>query len=58
MYEHEFMDRLFDMIDETDRLQIKDMDSDAVKNTITVYLTDGSAFKIYCESQAYLNLIK
>jgi len=51
MEREEFIDRLFDIINETKNLPIKDMDSDAEKNTITVYLTDGAAFTIWCESQ-------
>lgn len=51
MSQEEFIDRLFDTISETKNLLIKDMDSDAIENTITVYLADGVAFKIWCESQ-------
>lgn len=51
MDKEEFIDRLFDIVNETKKLQIKDMDSDALENTITVYLADGAAFKIWCESQ-------
>ena len=51
MSQEEFIDRLFDIISETKNLSIKDMDSDAIENTITVYLADGAAFKIWYESQ-------
>lgn len=51
MDKEEFLDRLFDIISENNQLNIKDMDSDALENTITVYLADGAAFKIWCESQ-------
>lgn len=50
MKEEEFIDRLFETINETHNLPVKDIDTDAAENTITVYLTDGVAFKIWCES--------
>lgn len=55
MSQEEFIDRLFDIISETKNLPVKDMDSDARKNTITVYLTDGAVFKIRCENCAHIN---
>lgn len=50
MSQEEFIDRLFEVINETHNFPIKDIDTDAAENTITVFLTDGAAFKIWCES--------
>ncbi len=50
MEKEEFMDRLFDTVNESDNLPIADIDTDAIENTITVYLTDGAAFKVMCEN--------
>jgi len=50
MSKEEFTDRLFETINETHSLPIKDIDTDAAENTITVFLIDGAVFKIWCES--------
>lgn len=50
MSQEEFIDSLFEVINGTHNLPIKDIDTDAAENTITVFLTDGAAFKIWCES--------
>ncbi len=53
MIQSEFMDKLFGMVNESDNLPICDIDADAVKNVIKVYLTDGSVFKIQCGHSGY-----
>ncbi|MCM1234293.1 MAG: hypothetical protein NC489_29670 [Ruminococcus flavefaciens] len=55
MSKEEFIDRLFETINEAHNLSVKDIDTDAAENTITVYLTDGAAFKIRCEDCAHIN---
>lgn len=53
MSQAEFIDRLFDAVNESDNLPIQDIITDAVENTIKVYLTDGSVFQIRCENSGY-----
>jgi len=49
MSETEFMDRLFDVLNETDALPIQDIIVDAKENTIKVYLSDGTLVILSCE---------
>lgn len=53
MSQMEFIDRLFDTINESDNLPIQDVVTDAEKNIIKVYLTDGSIFQIQCKNVDY-----
>lgn len=53
MSKTEFMDRLFDVVNDSDNLPIQDIVTDAAKNTIKVYLTDGSIIQIRCENYGY-----
>lgn len=48
MRQTEFMDRLFDAVNESDSLPIQDIVTDAAENIIKVYLEDGSIFQIQC----------
>lgn len=49
----EFMDRIFDTINESDNLPIQDIIMDAAEDIIKVYLTDGSVFQIQCTKTGY-----
>lgn len=49
----EFVDRLFDTINESDSLPIQDIVTDVAENIIKVYLTDGSVFQIQCMDTGY-----
>lgn len=49
----EFVDRLFDTINESDSLPIQDIVTDVAENIIKVYLTDGSVFQIQCMGTGY-----
>jgi hypothetical protein len=53
MCQTEFIDRLFDVVNESDNLPIQDIVTDAAEDIIKVYLTDGSVFKIQCENTGY-----
>ena len=53
MHKEEFTDRLFDTINESDNLPIQDIVTDAAKNTIKVYLVDGTMFEIKCGRCGY-----
>lgn len=53
----EFMDRIFDTINESDNLPIQDIIMDAAEDIIKVYLTDGSVFQIQCTKTGYWWLI-
>lgn len=53
MHKEEFTDRLFDTINESSYLPIQDIVTDAVENTIKIYLTDGSIIQIRCENYGY-----
>lgn len=44
-----FMDMLFDTVNDSDNLPIRNISTNSKKNTITVYLNDGTAFKILCK---------
>ena len=46
----EFKDRLFDILNETDHLPVKDIDVEDLTDTIRVYLLDESMFKIQCKN--------
>ena len=50
MKKDEFKDRLFDILNDTESLQISDIIVDDRNDRINVYLTDGSRFTIRCES--------
>lgn len=43
-----FKDKLFDILNETDDLPVKDLEADDVKDTLYVTLSDDSVFKIHC----------
>lgn len=49
----EFMDRIFDTINESDILPIQDIVTDAAEDIIKVYLMDGTMFEIKCEGCGY-----
>lgn len=53
MRQTEFMDRLFDIVNESDSLPIQDIVTDASENIIKVYLADGSIFQIQCVDCGY-----
>ena len=44
-----FMDMLFDAVNDSDNLPIRDISTNSKKNTINVYLNDGTEFKILCK---------
>lgn len=52
MNKEEFMDRLFDTINEAKNIPVKDIIADMNENTLTVYLTDQTVYIIECKSQA------
>lgn len=45
-----FKDKLFDILNETDELDISDISTDDRNNRFTIYIADGSAFIISCET--------
>ncbi len=49
----EFVDRLFDTINESDNLPIQDIVTDARADIIKIYLEDGSVFLIQCSDIGY-----
>lgn len=49
----EFVDRLFDTINESDSLPIQDIVTDVAENIIKIYLMDGSVFQIQCVNIGY-----
>jgi CRISPR/Cas system-associated protein Csx1 len=49
MSKNEFKDRIFDILNESDGLPIKDMAVDDKEDTIRVYLTDGTNFMIFVD---------
>lgn len=53
MRKEEFTDRLFDTINESDILPIQDIVTDAVENTIKIYLTDGTLYELNCGRCGY-----
>ncbi len=53
MSQTEFIDRLFDAVNESDNLPIQDVVTDAAEDIIKVYLTDGSVFQIQCTNIGY-----
>lgn len=54
MEQAEFMDKLFDVLNEADDcLSIQDIATDARLNIVKVYLTDGSVFQIQCVNTGY-----
>ena len=53
MVKTEFVDRLFDTINESDNLPIQDIVTDARADIIKIYLEDGSVFLIQCSDIGY-----
>lgn len=53
MGQTEFMDRLFDIVNESDSLPVQDIVTDAAENIIKVYLADVSIFQIQCAASGY-----
>lgn len=43
-----FKDKIFELINETNSIDINDIDTDDRNNTFTVSLHDGSAFELEC----------
>jgi hypothetical protein len=50
MSKDEFKDRLFDILNESNDLPIKDIAVDDKEDTIKVYLTDGTNFIIFVDT--------
>jgi len=46
-----FKDLLFDLINESDTLDVQDIQSDDKSNTFTVTVNDGTKFDICCKSE-------
>lgn len=46
-----FKDKLFDILNETNELDIADISSDDRKNLLTVTIAGGSVFEIECRQQ-------
>ena len=49
MGKNEFIDRLFDVLNDTDNLPIQDLKFDGIDNNIYVYLEDGTKFLVCVE---------
>ena len=47
-----FKDKLFDLLNETDELDITDLNMEDRKNLLTVTMSDGSTFEIICQTAA------
>lgn len=47
-----FKDKLFDLLNETDELDITDLNMEDRKNLLTVSMSDGSIFEIICQTAA------
>lgn len=45
-----FKDKLFDLINESDELDIADIETEDRKDLFTVTMGDGSVFKVMCEA--------
>jgi len=43
-----FKDRLFDLLNDSEGLNISDINADDPKNLLTISTTDGSVFQIEC----------
>ncbi len=48
-----FKDKIFELVNETDSLDINDIDADDRKNTFTVSLQDGSVFELECRQAGF-----
>lgn len=44
-----FKNIVFDLLNESDSLDISDIEVDDRKNTLTVCISDGSAFELICQ---------
>lgn len=53
MTKDEFKDRLFDILNETDALPIQDISLEDKKDTLNIYLADGSRFSIYVKNSGF-----
>lgn len=45
-----FKDKLFDLLNDTDELDIADLNVEDRKNRLTITMADGSIFEIQCQS--------
>lgn len=43
-----FKDKLFDLLNNSDDMGIKDIETNDKKNTFTVFLQDGDLFEVEC----------
>lgn len=48
-----FKDKIFELINETDSIDIADIHTDDRNNTFTVSLHDGSTFELECRQAGY-----
>lgn len=48
-----FKDKIFELINDTDSIDINDIDTDDKSNTFTVSLFDGSTFELECRQVGY-----
>ena len=58
MTHNEFKDRLFDILNETDEMEIADIETYDRKNQFKVVVSDGSQFIITIEPHGNLYLLK
>ena len=47
-----FKDKIFDILNENDKIGISDIDMNDRKNLLTICMTDGSIFEIVCQQVA------
>ena len=45
-----FKDKLFDLLNETDELDIADLDAEDRKNLLKVTMADGRIFEVSCQA--------
>ncbi len=43
-----FKDKLFDLLNESDELDLSDISSDDRRNLFTIHTSDGSTFELLC----------
>ncbi len=55
---NEFKDSLFEILNETDKLPVMDLELDDPADTLKVFLPDGSLFKIQCEKVQWIERTK
>lgn len=58
MVKNEIKDRLFDILNDTDYMPIRDIVVDDRNNVVNIYLTDSTRFSVHVEKCGFWSICK